>query len=415
MPHDQRSHSHGELELGLPPAPTSAPLSPARLARLRLYGAERGELAEIFSDPKVHDALGELVPLIKPSDLVPCVQLPALTGLLVPNLSPLQCKQIGPELAHLIAPHLAQRWTQLAYLPLETVTLLAGPGVAELPAGVLRALPLAHQNVLAPYVKRVRNVSADLHDFALAEGLCKILHLYAHKVLDPEHIPEPLQLRLLQASRALHGKTWLLRWLVDAAMSEHVRVVQLGTLKLTPLIVELRRAGLRELAGELAQVYQDHKAQRNLPYGADAVAYTDGQAFAVTYQPVADLGELPIALRTAVLRHAPLHDEPASEAPEAPEAAQCKPAPSKPAPRTHYPLPTARYAPLIVLDLAVPPSRAALPAIELVLNDQLAASRHGITIEDVSVRFADGSTFHYRRQHNARYRRASSRFAPDAE
>jgi hypothetical protein len=389
MPHDLRSASapiasHDD-------AAPALPVSAAQVARVRLHDASRDTLLEILGDPWVTDALAELVPLLKISDVLPCLEVPGLVGRLVPCLSPAQCKQVGPELAAHVAPHLAARWSQLAHLPVETLVLMPTAVFASLPAGVLRTLPPAHQAYLAPYVKRVRNVSAADHDLALCEALCEILHVYRHKILDPEHIPS---LARLGARASLAGELQRLRWLVDAVMSDAVKVVQLGALKLGTLIVELRRAGLRALANELAQIYQDHKAERALYFGADAIAYTDDHAIAVCQQAVGDLAAIPSALRAAVLHHARLRDEP-----------------SDAAARERFPLPTARYLPVIALDLAAGlPRMSAQHALELAIADQLAAPSLGITIEEVCVRWPTGQATTYRRHHNARYRSATPRF-----
>lgn len=391
MPHDLRSDaepaSH-DVELH------AFGLSAAHSARLRLPDAPRDVLIEILADPWVTDALTELVPLIRISDVVPCLEAPGLAARLVPHLSPAQCKLLGPEHAARIAPHLAARWSQLAHLPIETVVLLPTAVFASLPAAILRTLPPAHQAYLAPYVKRVRNVSAADHDLALCEALCEILHLYRHKILDPEHIPS---LARLGARASLAGELQRLRWLVDAVMSDAVKVVQLGALKLATLVVELRRAGLRALASELAQIYQDDKPQRSRWFGADAVAYTDDHAIAISEQAVGELGAIPSALRAGVLHHTSQRDEP-----------------SDAGARDRFPLPTARAVPVIALDLAAGlPRLAAQHALELAIADQLAAPSLGVVIAEVCVRWPTGATTTYRRHHNARYRAATPRFAAD--
>ncbi|HET9624045.1 MAG TPA: hypothetical protein VFP84_21885 [Kofleriaceae bacterium] len=385
MPHDHRSFEAGWRVLDQELAPIegrvanelrSLGLPPARAARVRLHDAPRDVLVEILSDPLVHDALPELVPLLKPSDVVPCLAAPGLAGRLVPCLAPAQCKLLGPEHAATIAPHLAARWPQIAHLPIETVVMLPTEALSSLPAPVLRALPAAHQAYLAPYVKRVRNASEPAHDRVLCEALCEILHLHAHKVLDPEHIPNRAQ---LAAHASLAGERQRLRWLVDAVMDDAVRVVQLAPLKLNPLIVELRRAGLRALAGELAQLYHDHKDLRGLWFGADALAYTDDHVLAVRQQAVGELDAIAGALRDAVRRHTPL--------------------------------PTARGLAIVALDLAPGvPRGAAQHALELAIAEQLAASGAGVTVEEVVVRWPTGATTTYRRQHNAKYRPARPRF-----
>lgn len=369
---------------------------PARTVPIQVRGQPRDQLVEILGDPMVRDVLPELVPLLKVSDVLPCLQSAGLAALLIPCLSPAQCKLLGPELAALVGPHLALCWPQVAHIPLETLVLVPPSTFRALPAAVLRTFPPAHQSYLALYVKRVRKPDPGDHDLALCEALCQILHLHAHKILDPEHIPEPTRLRALRASCDLTAMSQTLRWLVDAVMSDAVKVVQLGALKLAPLIVELRRVGLRALAGELAQLYQSHKHERGLCYGADAIAYTDDHVIALRRQPITGLGGLAGAVRDAVLRHATLRDDAGA-----------------PARRTDNPLPTARYVPVIALDFASDlPRLQAQQALELGLRDQLSAPSLGITIEEVCVRWPNQATVSYRRRRNGRYRAAAPRFTP---
>src|SRR5882757_11045941 len=112
-------------------------LPAVQVARSRLHDAPPDVLHEILRDPWVHDALPELVPLLKGRDVLACVRVPDLAARLVPSLSPAQCKLIGPELASHVAPHLAGAWRQLAHLPIETVVMMPASGFAVLPATVL--------------------------------------------------------------------------------------------------------------------------------------------------------------------------------------------------------------------------------------------------------------------------------------
>jgi hypothetical protein len=378
------------LTLPREPSARAEPAEPAGPAG----AAPRDQLVEILTDPMVQHALRELVPALKVSDVLPCLETPGLPERLFPHLSPAQCKLLGPELASRIAPHLALAWSQLAHIPLETLVLVPTDAFATMPAATLRRLPAAHQRYLAPYIKRVRNVNDDDHELVRCEALCQILHLHAHKILDPEHIPSAPQLRALHASHGLRAKAHALRWLVDAAMSDEVKLVQIGALKLTALIVELRRVGLRELAGELAQFYQEQKQSRPLRFGADGIAYTRDHVVAMRHHRVTEPGAIASTLREAVLRHASLRDA------------------DDPA-RAHdgQPLPTARAVPVIALDLELAMPRGQAQAVlEAALADQLGEPRLGITVEEVCVRWPGGETASYRRQLNARYRAAPARF-----
>lgn len=371
--------------------------------RDELRNPPRAQIAEMLADPALEASLPQIVPSLKVSDVLPSLQMEGLAALLIPHLSPAQCKLLGPELAPLLGPHLPRCWGQLAHLPLETVVLVAPETFAQLPASVLRTMPPDHQRYLAPFVKRVRNVDHADHELALCEALCQILHLYSHKVLDPEHIPSVTQLRALGE---LTAKAQHLRWLVDAAMNPAVKLVQVGSLKLTALIVELRRVGLRELANELSHYYQSQKQHRAFRYGADGIAYTADHVIGMRHQRVTEAGALAASLRDAVLRHASLRDNPDAITPGMPETEHDR----------HrligHPIPSARYLPMLSLDLDLAlPRHQTQQALESVMHDQLGAPRLGVTIEEVRVRWSNGAFATYRRQHNAKYRPASSRLS----
>jgi hypothetical protein len=270
-------------------------------ARAGLRSLSLAQLVRVLADPMMHDGLPQLVPLLKVSDVIPCLRARSMAALVFRCLDPAQCKLLGPEVAALIGPYLPGAWSQLAHLPLETVVLIATDTFAELPVAMLRQLPPAHQCYLAPYVKRVRRVSRDDHDRVVCQALCQILHLYAHKIIDPEHIPETPQLRVVERDHALRAKAHELRWLVDAVMTDAVKAVQLGALRLPTVVVELRRTGATELADELERHFKAHKARRAWRYGG-GLAYTQDRAIAVRHLRIegASLAELTAALRDAI-------------------------------------------------------------------------------------------------------------------
>ena len=358
-------------------------------ARAGLRSLPLAKLLEVFKNAALRDALPQLVPLLKVSDVVPCLQSPGMVELVLPCLDPSQCKLLGPELATLIAPHLHRNWTLLDHLPLETVVLVPTTTFLALPLPVLRQLPDPHQQYLAPYVKGARKVSHDRHDLACAQGLCEILHLHAHKVLDPEHIPGSPQLRALQRGRSLRAKLLELRWLVDAVMVTSVEAVQLGSLKLSTLIVALRKVGLTGLAGDLEASLRKGRRSRNQLHGASGIAYARDRVVAVQH---AQIGELPPPARAGALRdalddgfarHAGMHDQ--------------------------LPLPSPHYVPVICVELATPapPSSAGKwHELEVALHDQLGEPCNGVAIQEVRLRWADATTAVYRRHGDGRYRRS---------
>jgi hypothetical protein len=366
-----------------------------------LRGLPPARLVASLGHPRLARALPRLVPLLKVSDLVPCLRAPGLAERLVPHLDPAQCKQVGPELASAITPAIAACWAQLEHLPLETVVRIPTATFAQLPVAVLARLPTAHRHYLMLHVAAVRpTASREDHDLALGTALRQILLLYSHKVLDPEHLPSLSELRALSRSAALGPRLQALRWLVDAVMTDEVKAVQVGALKLSTVTIELRRAGLTDLALELDRAFRFRRELRGLSYGADGIAYTDEHALAVRHRHVAassvfgasrspregdPLAPLAAALRDAVDQHASVG----------------------PAGRQGHPLPTERYRSVIALALEDPRPRHTATAwqqLEAVLDQQLGAPRHGVLIHEVHITWAEGSTTRLRRQRDGRYR-----------
>jgi hypothetical protein len=327
-----------------------------------------------------------------------------MVELVVPCLEASQCKLVGPELATLIAPALHLNWLQLHHLPLETVVLIPTETFLPLPIQLGKQLPDAHWQYVAPYVKGARKVSHDHHDLALGLGLCQILHLYAHKVLDPEHIPGEPQLCALQRDGALPGKLGELRWLVDAVMTPSVEAVQVGSLKLTTLTLALRKVGLSALAGELELALKLNKHARGQHYGADGVAYTQSQATAVQHAWIGTPDVLATAARPdgcgsgcplagalndAFDRHAGLAVAGSGRSVE-------------------HPLPTRHHVAVVCLELAAarpPTAAAAWHELEAVLHEQLGEPRNRVTIQEVRLHWASDTTTVYRRHCEGRYLR----------
>jgi hypothetical protein len=356
-------------------------------ARARVQSLPLPTLQHLLASPALQDGLPRLVPLLKVSHVVPCLQAPELTALVWPHLAAAQCKLLGPELAALIAPHLHLHWDQLEHLPLETVVLLPADTLCLVPLAVLRRLPILHRDYLAPFVKGARKVNHDLHELALCEGLSEILHLHTHKVLDPEHIPEPLALRALQRTTSLRATIQQLRWLVDAVMSPAVEAIQVSSLKLTTLALALRKAGLAGVANELELSPGDPRQARTRLHGAGGVAYTRDQVIAVHHARIDDAGALAGALADAFHRHTGL----------------ARPGRGK---HADQPLPTARHVPIISVELAAahpPDTTTERHELEAVIYAQLGEPRHGIAIHEVQLRWADGSILIYRRRSDGLY------------
>jgi hypothetical protein len=274
-----------ELLACLAPSPAGEPAL-WNAARSCLRGLPVATLRRTLKSPMLRDGLARLVPLLKVSDVIPCLEGPGMVELVLPWLDRSQCRLLGPEVAALIAPALHLNWAQLGHLPLETVVLVPTEAFWVLPVQVLKQLPEAHRHYVAPYVKRVRKLSHDHHDLALCRGLSEILHLYTHKVLDPEHIPDVTQLRAVLRDGSLRAKIRELRWLADAVMSPAVEAVQIGSLKLTTLIIALRKVGLAGLAGALELSLRLNRRARGYLCGADGVAYTRDGATAVQHSHV---------------------------------------------------------------------------------------------------------------------------------
>jgi hypothetical protein len=367
-----------------------------------------GKLCELLKNPTLTDGLARLVPLLKVSSVIPCLQAPGMVERLLPWLDPSQCKLLGPELATLIAPHLHLNWTQLDHLPLETVVLVPTETFWTLPIKVLKHLPAAHRQYLAPYVKGARKVNHDDHELALCQGLCQILHLHTHKVLDPEHIPGAPQLRALQRDRSLRAKIQELRWQVDAVMAASVEAVQLGSLKLTTLNVALRKVGVTALADELEIWLQRNKHARGWLHGAGGVAYTRDLAIAVQHAQIGEADLFAESQRTGGRGHTARTVKPLADALSDAFHRHAGPAAWSHGHSEQHPLPTRRYAAVISLELAAayPPDRAnEWQALEAVLHEQLGEPCNRVTIQEVHLRWADATTAVYRRHGDGRYRR----------
>lgn len=400
------------LDLMAPPQ-VLARLAPSRTteqeARACLHSLPRATLLQILESPALRDGLPELVPLLKVSDMIPCLQAPRMVELLLPCLAPSQCKLVEPELATLIAPYLQLNWGQLEHLPLETVVLIPTATFFELPLQVLKCLPDTHRKYVAPYVKGARKVNRDHHDLALCQGLSQILHLHLHKVLDPEHIPDVPQLRALQRDASLRAKIQQLRWLVDAVMTPSVKAVQVGSLKLPTLIVALRKVGLTRLAGELEIWLKRYKQPRGQPHGADGIAYTQGQVIAVQHARIGEPDLFAKSQRTSecglIVRTArPLGDA----LNDAFDRHAGRSAPGR-GPGEHHPLPTGHYLAVIALELAAaypPDTDDESQELEAVLYEQLGEPRSGVTIQEVQLRWADGTPMVYRRRSDGLYLRS---------
>ncbi|HET7506426.1 MAG TPA: hypothetical protein VFK02_35645 [Kofleriaceae bacterium] len=402
-------HRSGAPRASIPPPPPTAPppapveaarpwISPPH-ARAWIQTLPLADLVELLTRPTLRSALPALVPLLKVSDLIPCLRSPGMVERILPHLDRAQCKLLGPELASWLAPHLHLAWPLLAHLPLETVVLLPTRTFARLPISVLRRLPHAHRHYVSFHVRRVRSPSRDDHDQALYQGLCRILHLHVHKILDPQHLPGLAVGRPhapLPSGPALRDAVQALRWLVDAVMSDDVKAVQVGPLKLSPLIAELRSAGLTELAAELERAQRDDRRCRTRSYGAAGIAYTADRIIAAHHARIDDVPAAPCtaqsdsppstdddalpptlraalasALREASARHAGLGAHPS------------------------HPLPSNRYSAVITIDLpatAPTPSAASWASFEPIVAEQRSDLRDRIALHEIQLRWPSGAT-----------------------
>ncbi|HEU4734104.1 MAG TPA: hypothetical protein VFT22_39710 [Kofleriaceae bacterium] len=390
-----------------PPSPCAAaarPWTSQPHARAWVQTLPLADLIELLARPTLHDALPALVPLLKVSDVIPCLRAPGMAPRILPHLDRAQCRLLGPELASWLAAHLHLAWPLLAHLPLETVVLLPARTFTRLPISVLRRLPHAHRHYVSLYVRRVRSGSRDEHDQALYHGLSRILHLHVHKILDPQHLPAVSGLHPLArmpVGPALRDALPGLRWLVEAVMCEDVKAVQLGPLRLSELFPELRSAGLPELAAELERAHREDRRGRARCHGASGIAYTADRAIAVEharvdYAPDAPIGAPPAAAPSA-------DDDALPQALHAALAGALREASARHAglgPNPSHPLPTRRHVAVITIDLpatAPPPPAAAWTGFETVLAEPLDEPREHIAIHEVQLRWSSGVTRTYRR------------------